>query len=267
MMSVTRTINFIKSKGSISFKVFFMTPSQSMVTCSIIVKCSGQVEGNAEKILGLNWRSHRIHQKQEQRSRTCITHRLIWPSLLPWGPRHNIWTIATWNCKAKTNLFVILPIFTSLFQQHSRRNRSCADSKQVQEMLFTLHTFQSMLQKNQDIDTQSYVGKLEALIHLFNCCFQDFEQCRQQCKFLQIPLLFQWTRCPDYLLELNDLQSSDAMRAAFREKLCWDFTSLFQRHLLIWRILIHARIFGSTYHCKHTFSQMKLNKTTDDHLE
>jgi hypothetical protein len=57
-----------------------------------------------------------------------------------------------------------------------------------------------------------YVRKIEALIHSFKTL--NSADCR--CKSLQIPLLFQMS--PDYQLELIDLQSSDAMRAAYRDK-------------------------------------------------
>jgi len=133
-----------------------------------------------------------------------------------------------------------------------------------------------MLQENQDIDTQNYVGKLEALIHSFNCRFQDFEQRRQQMQIFADPFAVPMDEVsPDYQLELIDLQSSDAMRAAFRDKTLLDFYKSLPATFVHLKdnALVHASMFGSTYRCEQTFSQMKLNKSstrnqlTDDHLE
>ena len=133
-----------------------------------------------------------------------------------------------------------------------------------------------MLQKNQNINTQSYVGKLEAVINSFNCRFQDFEQCRQQIQVFADPFAVPMNQVsPDYQLELIDLQSSDAMHAAFRDKHLLDFCKSLPATFVNLKDnpLLHASMFGSTYHCEQTFSQMKLskystcNKLTDNHLE
>src|SRR6218665_1174183 len=85
--------------------------------------------------------------------------------------------ILTRKCKAKTNLVVYLfnhvPAFKmkpKLFQQPA-----CSGN------LIHFKTFHAVVAAtNEDIDTQSYIRSLEALIHSFNCHFQEYEECRQQ---------------------------------------------------------------------------------------
>ena len=117
------------------------------------------------------------------------------------------------------------------------------------------------------INTQSYIGKLEALINSFNGRFQDFEQCRQKkMQAFADPFALPMNQVsPDYQLELIDLQSPDAMRAALRDKNLLDFyKSLNSSDIVNFKdnALLHASMFGSTYRCEQTFSQMKLNKNS-----
>ena len=81
---------------------------------------------------------------------------------------------------------------------------------------------------------------------------------------------------PEFQLELIDLQSSDEMRASFRDNTLIEFyKSLPQQKFVNLKdnALVHASIFGSIYRCEQTFSQMKLNKSStrnqlsDAHLE
>jgi len=70
------------------------------------------------------------------------------------------------------------------------------------------------------------------------------------------------------------MQSSDTMRAAFRDKTLLEFYKCLPTTFVnLDTALVHASMFGSTYRCEQTFSQMKLNKSknrnqlTDKHLE
>ena len=62
---------------------------------------------------------------------------------------------------------------------------------------------------------------LDAVIHSFNCHFQDFGQRRQQMLAYGVLLLFEWTRY--HQVEFFQLQLFDARRVAFRDKALLDF--------------------------------------------
>jgi len=171
------------------------------------------------------------------------------------------WMTLTWNCKAKTSLFPI-----SIFKMKQKLFRQQAGSGTT----FTFLLSSQFCRKNRTLIHIVMSGSWRLLIHSFNHHFQDFEQCKQQMQVFANPFAVSISEVsPDYQLELIDLQSFDALRAVFRNKTLTDFTSLFQRHLWIWRTML---LF--TQAClEETFSQMKLNKSktqnqlSDNHLE
>ena len=81
-------------------------------------------------------------------------------------------------------------------------------------------TFWSLLQKNPDICTNINAEKLQPLVTVFDDRFADFDQHSLQMKVFADPFAVPVEDVsPEYQLELIDMQSSDTMRAAFRDKL------------------------------------------------
>lgn len=139
-----------------------------------------------------------------------------------------------------------------------------------------LRTFQSHLQENRDIDTQIYVGRLDALNKSFNTRFQDFDKCRLLMKLFADPFGVSVGNLPaEYQLELIELQESDELRATYRESSLLDFYKTLPDTFVNLKdnALLHASMFGSTYCCEQAFSHMKMNKSstrnqlTEDHLQ
>ncbi|XP_076360587.1 general transcription factor II-I repeat domain-containing protein 2A-like isoform X1 [Tachypleus tridentatus] len=133
-------------------------------------------------------------------------------------------------------------------------------------------TFQSQLHKNQDIDTQVYVGKLDTLIQSFNSWYHDFDQCRLLMKhFAYLFSVSVDDLSAEYQLELTDLQASDELCAIYRKNSLLDFYKTLRDTFdnLKENALVHT----SMYCCEQAFSHMKLNtnntrnQLTDDHLE
>jgi len=77
-------------------------------------------------------------------------------------------------------------------------------------------TFQSQLLKNQDNDTEIYVGKQDALTQSVNSRFCDFDQCKLLTKLFADLFGVSADDLPaEYQLELTELQ--DELRATYRE--------------------------------------------------
>ncbi|KAL3861179.1 hypothetical protein ACJMK2_007244 [Sinanodonta woodiana] len=137
-------------------------------------------------------------------------------------------------------------------------------------------TFQSHLQKSQDIGTTVYVAKLDTLVQSFNSRFHDFDQCRLLMKLCADPFSVSVDDLSaEYQLELTDLKASDELRSTYREKSLLDFCRTLPDTFpnLKDNALVHTSMFGSTYCCEQAFTQMKLKKSntrnqlTDDNLE
>ena len=110
----------------------------------------------------------------------------------------------------------------------------------------------------------------------FDGRFADFNQHSLQMKVFADPFAVPVEDVsPEYQLELIDMQSSDTMRAAFRDKTLVEFYKCLPATFVNLKdnALVHASMFGSTYRCEQAFLQMKLNKSnnrnqlTDKHLE
>ena len=98
----------------------------------------------------------------------------------------------------------------------------------------------------------------------FDGRFADFDQHSLQMKVFADPFAVPVEDVsPEYQLELIDMQSSDTMRAAFRDKTLVKFYKCLPATFVNLKdnALVHASMFGSTYRCEQTFSQMKLNKS------
>ncbi|KAL3854966.1 hypothetical protein ACJMK2_014201 [Sinanodonta woodiana] len=137
-------------------------------------------------------------------------------------------------------------------------------------------TFQSHLQKSQDIGTKVYVAKLDTLAQSCNSWFRDFDQCRVLMKRFADPFSVSVDDLSaEYELELTDLQASDDLCANYRGNSFLDFYRTLPDTFanLKDNALVHTSMLGSTYYCEQAFSQMKLNKNnthnqlTDDNLE
>ena len=111
-------------------------------------------------------------------------------------------------------------------------------------------------------------------VHFYNR-FADFDQHSLQMKVFADPFAVPVEDVsPEYQLELIDMQSSDTIRAAFRDKTLVEFYKCLPATFVNLKdnALVHASMFGSTYRYEQTFSQMKLNKSntwnqlTDKHL-
>ena len=98
----------------------------------------------------------------------------------------------------------------------------------------------------------SYIRSLEALIHSFNCHFQEYEQCRQHWKLMQN---WWYSSCSNWLratrLAVGAYRSPDSMRDTFRDTTLLAFNkSLFQQHTSVnlWGdALVQTKMFESTF--------------------
>ena len=123
---------------------------------------------------------------------------------------------------------------------------------------------------------QKYSTTLEALHAEFSKRFQDFKALKNEMHMVSSPFNCSVDVAPSEVqMKLIDLQSDKLLAEYFRSVSLLDFYSSFKEenfpHLRrhVQRILV---LFGSTYHCKQTFSVKKFNKSkhrssmTDGHL-
>lgn len=122
--------------------------------------------------------------------------------------------------------------------KHSRWNRSCSKRQQAREINFhSFPDFPIRAATNQGVDTQSYIPILEALLHSFNCHFQNLGECRQHIQIYADPL-----DCKCHQItnrnSLISMQSLDAVSdtCTFIDTTLLAFNKpLFQQHLSIGR--------------------------------
>lgn len=137
--------------------------------------------------------------------------------------------------------------------KHSRWNRSCSKRQQAREINFhSFPDFPIRAATNQGVDTQSYIPILEALLHSFNCHFQNLGECRQHIQIYADPL-----DCKCHQItnrnSLISMQSLDAVSdtCTFIDTTLLAFNKpLFQQHLSIWRTI-------------SLFKQIRLKSTFD----
>ena len=122
---------------------------------------------------------------------------------------------------------------------------------------------------------QKYSTTLKAVHAEFSRQFQGFKTLKSEMHMVSFPFNCNVDDAPSEVqMELIDLQSDKLLAEHFRSFSLLNFYSSFKENFL--HLRRHAQrilvLFGSTYHCKQTFSVMKFNKSkhrsfmTDDDL-